>query len=561
MKKRFIFLLPVLVCIVLACCGMPQNSGQSTEVSEAAKNSDMAGDGETVKDGERAESGETEKDSEIQKDGKSAKNSKIEKNSDVSESDNGMSETGNNTDGASDLPNGAETSSEELSEKVVSAPALPETGDSLEAFIPQGWEMKDSVSFDYNGDGSMDFVSVLEYVEESEDGVFYRLSPRILFAVYGGKDGKFRLDFQDINLIRARSEGGVFGDPYEPLTAEGSSFTIHSYGGSAWRWSEARTFTWRDGVWYLTLDESSYGYGWYVTHASRYDYDRGIGLQQRRSDEFSDMEKVWERMETEDMDGEEQPFDLTYEIALEAPPTLKQAGMRWWLAPDRMEEKPVDVIELAEDVELSDDQVELPEECSLFDDQDENNLLYHFFDEDSGQYYIALYQMDGKKLSVLTGADQEHFGDVAGLYQGKIYYVAEVRESDVAEKGWTEKEPVNEPEAGRGKNSVGSDKEKSGEKKEDQNRTDAKKDDEKREDQVIGLALYRMDLDGKNRQMVFGWMLNEEERENPPYLSMSCEFGRDEMVIEIYRGDSAHPFYRMSPDGKDVRFLGQVPEG
>ncbi len=558
MKKRTIFLLPVLACIVLAYCGMLQNSGLSTEVSNTAKSSDMAGDGETVKDVERAESGETEKDSaiekdnEIEKDGKTEKNiekeknSDIEKNSDMSESDNGMAETGNNTDGASDLPDGAEASSEELSEKVVSAPALPETGDSLEAFIPQGWEMKDSVSFDYNGDGSMDFVSVLEYVEESEDGVFYRLSPRILFAVYGGKDGKFRLDFQDINLIRARSEGGVFGDPYEPLTAEGSSFTIHSYGGSAWRWSEARTFTWRDGVWYLTLDESSYGYGWYVTHASRYDYDRGIGLQQRRSDEFSDMEKVWERMETEDMDSEEQPFDLTYEIALEAPPTLKQAGMRWWLAPDRMEEKPVDVIELAEDVELSDDQVELPEECSLFDDQDENNLLYHFFDEDSGQYYIALYQMDGKKLSVLTGADQEHFGDVAGLYQGKIYYVAEVRESDIAEKGWTEMEPVNEPETGGGKNSAGSDKEKSGEKK---------------EDQVIGQDLYRMDLDGKNRQMVFGWMLNEEERENPPYLSMSCEFGRDEMVIEIYRGDSAHPFYRMSPDGKDVRFLGRVPEG
>ncbi len=513
MKKRTIFLLPVLTCIVLAYCGMPQNSGLSTEVSDTAKSSDMAEDGETEKDGGRAESGETEKDGEIQKD------SEIEKNRDMSESYNGMSETGSNPDGESDLPNGAEASSEELSKEVVSVPVLPETGGSLEAFIPQGWELKDSVSFDYNSDGIMDFVSVLEYVEEPEDGVFYRLSPRILFAVYGGKDGEFRLDFQDINLIRARSEGGVFGDPYEPLTAEGSSFTIHSYGGSAWRWSEARTFTWRDGVWYLTLDESSYGYGWYVTHASRYDYDRGIGLQQRRSDEFSDMEKVWERMETEDMDSEEQPFDLTYEIALEAPPTLKQAGMRWWLAPDRMEEKPVDVIELAEDVELSDDQVEMPEECSLFDDQDENNLLYHFFDEDSGQYYIALYQMDEKKLSVLTGADQEHFGDVAGLYQGKIYYVAEVRESNIAEKGWTEN------------------------------------------DQVIGLDLYRMDLDGKNRQMVFGWMLNEEERENPPYLSMSCEFGRDEMVIEIYRGDSAHPFYRMSPDGKDVRFLGQVPEG
>ena len=192
MKKRTIFLLPVLVCIVLASCGMPQNSGLSAEVSDTAKSSDMAEDGETEKDGGRAESGETEKDGEIQKDSetekdneiekddKSAKNSEIEKNRDMSESDNGMSETGNNTGGESDLPNGAEASSEELSKEVVSVPVLPETGGSLEAFIPQGWELKDSVSFDYNSDGIMDFVSVLEYVVEPEDGVFYRLSPRIL---------------------------------------------------------------------------------------------------------------------------------------------------------------------------------------------------------------------------------------------------------------------------------------------------------------------------------------------------------------------------------------------
>ena len=174
MKKRTIFLLPVLTCIVLAYCGMPQNSGLSTEVSDTAKSSDMAEDGETEKDGGRAESGETEKDGEIQKD------SEIEKNRDMSESYNGMSETGSNPDGESDLPNGAEASSEELSKEVVSVPVLPETGGSLEAFIPQGWELKDSVSFDYNSDGIMDFVSVLEYVEEPEDGVFYRLSPRIL---------------------------------------------------------------------------------------------------------------------------------------------------------------------------------------------------------------------------------------------------------------------------------------------------------------------------------------------------------------------------------------------
>lgn len=100
---------------------------------------------------------------------------------------------------------------------------------------------------------------------------------------------------------------------------------------------------------------------------------------------------------------------------------------------------------------------------------------------------------------------------MAGLYQGKIYYVLEVRNTDG-------------------------------------------------NDEVIGLDLYRMDPDGKNRQPVYGWLLAEEERENPPYLSMTCEFGKDEMVVKIYRGDGPHPFYRMTPEGQEIRFLGQVPD-
>lgn len=496
MKKRTIFVLSALVCIILTCCGTLRNSSRFTTDGDTAKSSSAvesdvsAADGITAGNGDTADGG-------------------VEESSDMAES--GAEENRNGTAGTLHLPEKAEEPSEESFGKVAPVPALPETGSSLSAFVPRDWELKDSVSFDYNGDGIMDFAAVLELSGESEEEVFYRLSPRILFAVYGEREGGFRLDFQDINLVRARSEGGVFGDPYVPLTAEGSSFTVHSYGGSAWKWSEARTFTWREGIWYLTLDESSYGYGWYVTHYSRDDYDGGTALRQRRSDEFSDMEKVWEAMEGEGMDGGEIPFGLTYELPLGEPPTLKQAGMRWWLAPDRMAEKPVDEIVMAEDVNLSYGQVKLPDDVSLFDDQNETSLLYHFFAEDGGPCYIALYQMEEKKLSVITAADQERFCEVAGLYQGKIYYVLEVRNTD-------------------------------------------------RNHEVIGLDLYRMDPDGKNRQLVYGWLLAEEEQENPPYLSMTCEFGKDEMVVKIYRGDGPHPFYRMTPEGQEIRFLGQVPD-
>lgn len=66
----------------------------------------------------------------------------------------------------------------------------------------------------------------------------YQGYPRILFAITSDETKRYHLNFQDINLIRTRDEGGVYGDPYLPLTADAVSFTTHMYGGSAWRWSE-----------------------------------------------------------------------------------------------------------------------------------------------------------------------------------------------------------------------------------------------------------------------------------------------------------------------------------
>ena len=302
-------------------------------------------------------------------------------------------------------------------------PQLPGTGRKLEDFVPEGWEILDKVELDFNEDKIPDYVGVLQAVLTDADGhLAFQDYPRILFAIASDGEGEYRLDFQDINLIRTRSEGGVFGDPYVPLTAEGTSFETHAYGGSAWRWSEDNTYTYRKGTWWLTSSQDTYGYYEYTTSYSKNDWESGVGIRKKRSSEFSDMEEHWE--------SEEDEYDVIYEVSLDDELTLEQAGKRWWLAPDRIAGWEVEKIVFAEDVELSEEMVKLPEDAYV-EYCDEDCVLYTFNaspDTDKGLYCLAMYRWQDKVLSVLAGEEAAAIA-YPELYKGKIYYSADIVEN------------------------------------------------------------------------------------------------------------------------------------
>lgn len=208
------------------------------------------------------------------------------------------------------------------------APQLPETGRQLADFVPEGWEVWDSVELDFNEDGIPDYAVVLQAVSPNEDGYLeYRLDyPRILFAIASDVKEGYCLDFQEENVIRKRDEGGVFGDPYQPLTAEGTVFTTHAYGGSAWRWSEDYTYTYREGTWWLTSSEETYGYGDYITDYEKNDWESGVGIRKERSSDWDSMEEDFEQIENGDWDLI--AYDLEYEVPLDGRMTLEQVGKR-----------------------------------------------------------------------------------------------------------------------------------------------------------------------------------------------------------------------------------------
>lgn len=420
-----------------------------------------------------------------------------------------------------------EESEDETDDTPQEVPQLSGTGSSLEDFVPEGWELLDSTELDFNEDGIPDYVGVLEKILNDTEGDWgvYLPDPRILFAIASdGTDG-YRLDFQDINLIRTRGEGGVFGDPYLPLTAEGTSFTTHAYGGSAWRWSEDYTYTYREGIWYLTLSEDIYGYGDYITSYSKDDWESGVGIRKERSSEFDDMEEHWELGDYRES-GE---YDVEYEVSLDDPLTLEQAGKRNWRALDRVMDWEVEAIVFAADVELSEDMVRLPAETSWIHYCDENCALYTFNpspDIDKGFDYLAMYCWQDKVLSVLTEEETEI--DDLKFYNGKIYYSTEIVENVTYKSIQDGEEQITE------------------------------------EEDTVGIKLNRMEPDGTGKETIFEYRYPGTEQEivesSPPYLALIYEISGDEIIMEVFIGNDPHPVYRMNTDGSRQKKIGQIPK-
>ncbi len=418
-------------------------------------------------------------------------------------------------DGLSDMEN--------TTEEAFHVPTLPDTGGGLMDFVPEGWELWDSAELDFNEDRIPDYVGVLDIVlPYSGAGTDINLTPpRILFAIASEGPGQYRLDFQDINLVRTRDEGGVFGDPYLPLTAEKNSFTLYAYGGSAWKWSEKNTYTFQNGIWRKTMSESTYGYGEFVTSYEKNDWEIGIGIRKERADDFSYMEKYWDSENPQDKDR----FDVEYEVALDEPPTLYQSGMRWYLAPERVTDWSVDSIEFSEDVKLSEDRVKSPDKSYKTNYCDEDCVLYTFQDEDSSLYYLAMYQFQNRKLFILTESDTAI--ETAKIYKKKIYYSSGIMEETSYK------------------------------------RSQDKQTQAATETNTIGLSLNRMNPDGTGKEIIFEYRYPETEQEIPenrlPYLTLLFEISGDEIIARVYIGNEPHPVYRMRIDGKELRQIGQIP--
>lgn len=405
-------------------------------------------------------------------------------------------------------------------------PELPATGTQLSDFVAEGWELMDSVELDFNEDGIIDYVGVQEVpLDTNKDGWQNDLSLRVLFAIASDGEGQYRLDFQDANLIRARTEGGMMGDPYDGIEGEGTSFTTHAWGGSSDTWTESYTYTYRDGTWYLTASEDCYGYNSHVDDYRRDDWDSGIHIRKTRG-------------RTANCCRGERVFDpgvyeLEYEMRLDEPLTLYQASRRWWLTLDRIRDREVRDIVMAEGIDLSEDRIKELAKSIYYDSDcmDENYVLGTLYDEEDGKSYLALYNWQDKSLAVLTQVEvyEEGFSTPGvGIYRDKIYYTEDILET------------VRYNYIFRGETSI------------------------EEEDWVVGQKLLRMNLDGTEKETIFTYRYPGMDQpileKHPPYtISIyDVSISGGEIVFGVYISDEDCPYYRMNVDGSEQRKIGQV---
>jgi len=134
--------------------------------------------------------------------------------------------------------------------------------DEVKPFIEKGMVAKEVENGDLNGDGTKDYILVLEKPfpeEKTYDEAGDAKRPTLV--IVRDASGKLSLAARNDEVAYCRNCGGVMGDPFQGVEISGTGFTVSNYGGSAWRWSNAYSFKYsrRDNTWQLTrVEESSF---------------------------------------------------------------------------------------------------------------------------------------------------------------------------------------------------------------------------------------------------------------------------------------------------------------
>lgn len=139
-------------------------------------------------------------------------------------------------------------------------PALPRSGSTWDAFIPERWVAMDTAVGDLNNDQVDDVAFVLQCLDSLEGDTTGRtgwspVPPRKLVVLLAMPDGYRLVQDNDRFILRA-DEGGWF-DPYEGMAIADGLLVIRFYGGSAWRYSRSYSFRYGRGGFHLVAAETA----------------------------------------------------------------------------------------------------------------------------------------------------------------------------------------------------------------------------------------------------------------------------------------------------------------
>ncbi len=113
----------------------------------------------------------------------------------------------------------------------------------IKKFVLKGYEVLDYITGDLNQDKRSDAILILKIAgEDTIQTENYKDPKRPMLLLVRQENGSLKQEARNDVIVMCRECGGIYGDPYESMSADSNSFSIHFYGGSAWRWSYRYTF-------------------------------------------------------------------------------------------------------------------------------------------------------------------------------------------------------------------------------------------------------------------------------------------------------------------------------
>ena len=101
------------------------------------------------------------------------------------------------------------------------------------SFIPQDFQVRDSLVIDFNKDGINDFVMALQ---SSLPDSSTEETLRILMILKGINSTDYKLSARNDTLLWCKTCGGMMGDPFDGFYFDSDTLEVSQAGGSACRW-------------------------------------------------------------------------------------------------------------------------------------------------------------------------------------------------------------------------------------------------------------------------------------------------------------------------------------
>lgn len=132
-------------------------------------------------------------------------------------------------------------------------PILPKAGQTIDSFIPKGYQIIYQKEGNLNDDKVKDVAVIIESKTEIANlkETDHAQKPRILFILFGKVSGGYNLSVQSNESIMLSDDGGVFGDPLQELYIMGKTVCVDYYGGSNFKWTYTYKWRYQNKDWFL----------------------------------------------------------------------------------------------------------------------------------------------------------------------------------------------------------------------------------------------------------------------------------------------------------------------